>query len=103
MGDTLNVGLLGCGNVGGAVARMLHEHAEDIARRAGLHIEITRIAVRDPSKDRMVPVDPERFTDDPRSVVADSEVDVVVELVGGVEPARSLILEAFDSGKSVVT
>src|SRR5438552_19209037 len=83
----LNVGLLGCGNVGGAVARMLHEHAEDIARRAGLHIESTRIAVRDPSKDRQVPVDPESCTDDPRSVVTDSEREVVAELVGAVDSA----------------
>src|SRR5207248_8488014 len=91
----LRVGLLGCGNVGAAVARMLHEHAEDIERRAGVRIEVTRVAVRDPSRPRDVPVPPERFTDRADGVVADPGVDVVVEVIGGIEPARSLILAAF--------
>jgi homoserine dehydrogenase len=103
MSGTLRVGLLGCGNVGAAVARMLHEHADDIARRAGLHIKVARIAVRDPSKGRDVPVAPERFTDDALSVAGDPDIDVVVELIGGIEPARGLILRAFACGKSVVT
>ena len=103
MAETLNVGLLGCGNVGAAVARMLHEHAGDIARRSGARIELACVAVRDPSRDREVPIPPERFTDDPMRVVRDAGIDVIVELIGGVEPARSLILAAFAEGKSVVT
>jgi homoserine dehydrogenase len=103
MSETLRVGMLGCGNVGAAVARMLHDNADAIARRSGAHIEIIQVAVRDPSKKRDVPLTADVFTDDPRKVVDEAWVDVVVELIGGIEPARSLILRAFDGGKSVVT
>jgi homoserine dehydrogenase len=101
--EELSVGLLGCGNVGAAVVRMLHEHADDIERRAGVRIAVRRIAVRDISKPRQLPVRPDVLTDDPATVVRDPRIHVVVEVMGGVEPARSLILEAFASGKSVVT
>ncbi len=101
--DTLRVGLLGCGNVGAAVVRMLHDNADDIARRSGAHIDIVRVAVRDLSKERHVPLDPDMFTTDARGVAGEAWADVVVELIGGIEPARSLILEAFAAGKSVVT
>jgi homoserine dehydrogenase len=101
--ETLRVGMLGCGNVGAAVARMLQDNADAIARRSGAHIEILQVAVRDPSKKRDVPLTPDVFTDDPRKVVDEAWVDVVVELIGGIEPAKSLILRAFDGGKSVVT
>src|SRR5438445_7886257 len=103
MAETLKIGLLGCGNVGAAVARMLHEHAGDVARRSGARIELACVAVRDPSRDREVPIPAARVTDDPMRVVRDAGIDVIVELIGGVEPARSLILAAFDEGKSVVT
>ena len=95
--------MLGCGNVGASVARMLHEHGEEIARRAGTAIEVTRVAVRDVDKPREVPVPAGLFTDDPYEVVRDRDVDVVVEVMGGIEPARSLMLEAFRLGKPVVT
>jgi homoserine dehydrogenase len=100
---TLRVGLLGCGNVGAALIRLLHEHADDIALRAGCRLEVARVAVRDPGRDRGVPLSPERFTRDPQAVIDDPEVDVVCELIGGMEPARSLILAAFAAGKPVVT
>ncbi|HWO71235.1 MAG TPA: homoserine dehydrogenase [Actinomycetota bacterium] len=100
---TVGVGLLGCGTVGAAVARLLHEHAEDIAMRAGLRLEVARVAVRDPGRSRDVPVDRDRFTADPMAVVEDPAVEVVCELMGGVDPARSLVLAAFDRGKPVVT
>src|SRR2546421_2477236 len=103
MTDTVRVGLLGCGNVGAAVARMLHDHAEDIALRIGLRLEVTRIAVRDLARDRDVPVPAGAFTDDPAQVVDDHAVDVVAELIGGLEPARTLVMAAFDAGKPVVT
>ena len=95
--------MLGCGNVGAAVARMLHEHAEDIARRAGSPIEVARVAIRNLGVSREVPVPVDRFTADPHEVVRDPSVDVVVEVMGGIEPARSLILEAFANGKPVVS
>jgi homoserine dehydrogenase len=100
---TIRVGMLGCGTVGAAVIRMLHEHADDIALRAGCRVEVTTVAVRDPDLDRDVPLAREAFTTDAASVVSDPDVDVVCELIGGLEPARGLLLEAFAAGKPVVT
>ena len=100
---TIRVGMLGCGTVGAAVVRMLHEHADDIARRAEVRVEVVRVAVRDLGRERRVPLPPEAFTDDPRAVVEDPDVDVVVELMGGIEPARDLVLRALAGGKPVVT
>ena len=99
----MRVGLLGCGNVGAAVARMLHDHAKEIAGRAGIGIEVARVAVRDLSKERAVPVAGEAFATDPFDVVRDPSIDVVVELIGGTDPAGDLILEALSLGKPVVT
>jgi homoserine dehydrogenase len=100
---TLRVGLLGCGTVGTAVTRLLHDHREDIARRAGCRLKVSKVAVRDPSKRRDVPVHPSAFTADPMEVVDDPDIDIVCELMGGSEPAGSLILAAFDRDKPVVT
>jgi homoserine dehydrogenase len=102
MSDVLRVGMLGCGNVGAAVARLLRDHAGDIERRAGARIEIVRVAVRDPSKRRDASPLPNPVTE-PDDVVTADDVDVVLELIGGIEPARSLVLRAMESGKSVVT
>jgi len=102
-GGAMRVGLLGCGNVGAAVIRLLDEHAADIARRAGCRLEVARVAVRDPSRARDIPLDPARITGDPTAVVEDPEVDIVCELIGGSEPAGSLILAAFERDKPVVT
>ena len=99
----VRVGLLGCGTVGASVIRLLDAHAADIARRAGCRLEVARVAVRDPGKVRDVPLDPTRFTSDAMAVVDDAEVDVVCELIGGVEPAGSLIVAAFERGRPVVT
>lgn len=99
----LRIGMLGCGNVGAAVIRLLDEHREDIARRAGCRLEVARVAVRDPSRARDVPLEASRFTSDPREVLDDPDVDIVCELIGGAEPAGSLILAAFDRDKPVVT
>jgi homoserine dehydrogenase len=99
----LRVGLLGCGTVGTAVARLLHDHREDIARRAGCRLDISKVAVRDPSKRREVPLRASAFTADPTEVIDDPDVDIVCELMGGSEPAGSLILAAFDRDKPVVT
>jgi len=99
----IRVGLLGCGNVGAALLRLLDEHGDDIAMRSGCRLDVTRVAVRDVARERSVPLAPERFTTDGASIVDDPEIDVVVELLGGVEPARALILRAFAAGKPVVT
>jgi homoserine dehydrogenase len=103
-GVTLNVGLLGCGVVGSDVVRLLHEHADDIAQRCGAQLRIVGIAVRDPDKLRgELPVDPSVFTTDAQALAARDDVDLVIELIGGIEPARTLILTALRRGASVVT
>jgi len=99
----LRIGLLGCGNVGAAVVRLLDRNRDEIARRAGCRLEIARVAVRDPARARDVPLDRSRFTADPMAVIDDPEVDIVCELIGGDEPAGSLILAAFERDKPVVT
>ncbi|HEX5586485.1 MAG TPA: homoserine dehydrogenase, partial [Acidimicrobiia bacterium] len=99
----VRIGLLGCGNVGGALVRLVHEHADVIEARAGVPLAVTRVAVRDTTKDRGLPLPARCFTDDPAAVVGDPDIDVVVEVIGGVEPARSLIVEALMAGKPVVT
>jgi homoserine dehydrogenase len=100
---TVRIGLLGGGTVGTAVIRLLHEHGDDVARRAGVRLEVSAVAVRDLGRDRAVPLSADRFTDDPGAVVDDPTIDIVCELMGGVEPARELLVRALASGKSVVT
>src|SRR5437763_151239 len=101
--EAVRVGLLGCGHVGGTLVTMLSRNADLIAAQTGVPVEISRIAVHNLSKERDVDVPPELFTNDAESVVYDPSVDVVVELIGGIEPARSLILAALKAGKPVVT
>jgi homoserine dehydrogenase len=102
--DSLKVALLGCGVVGSEVARILTEQADDLAARVGARLELAGIAVRRPGRDRSdLPVDPALFTDDAAALVRRPDVDIVVEVIGGIEPARSLILSALESGASVVS
>ena len=101
--EPVRVGLLGCGNVGGALAGLLAEDAETIFARTGLRLELVRVAVRNTAKARGHAVPEELLTNDAASVVTDDAVDVVVEVIGGIEPARSLILDALKAGKPVVT
>jgi homoserine dehydrogenase len=99
----VRIGMLGCGTVGSAVARTLHEHADDIARRAGVRLAIARVAVRDLGRERDVPLARDAFTTDGVAIVDDPEIDVVLELLGGLEPARTLALRALSAGKPVVS
>jgi homoserine dehydrogenase len=101
--DRLRVGVLGCGNVGGALCRLVVDHADVIQARAGTALEIAAVAVRDLSKRRDVPLPAGELTDDPAVVVHDPTIAIVVETMGGVEPARTLILDALAAGKPVVT
>ena len=100
---TVKVGFIGLGIVGSGAARILLDHSDDLAARAGVRIEIGRVAVRTSTKPRDVSLPSEIFTTDPWDVVHDPSIDVVVEVIGGVDPARDLILEAIKSGKHVVT
>ncbi|HUR48148.1 MAG TPA: homoserine dehydrogenase [Acidimicrobiales bacterium] len=100
---TVRVGLLGCGNVGAALVELLAGHGSAIETRTGLHLELVRVAVADPSKPRPPGLDASLLTSDPRAVVDDPSIEIVVELIGGLDPARDLVLDALRSGKSVVT
>ncbi|WP_372494344.1 homoserine dehydrogenase [Actinoallomurus purpureus] len=94
--------LLGCGVVGTEVVRLLHEQAEDLAARVGAPLELVGIAVRRKDK-RREGVPPELLTTDATGLVTRPDVDIVIEVIGGIEPARGLLLDAMKSGKSVVT
>ena len=104
MNRVIRVGLLGCGTVGGGVVTILDREGADIAARlGGVSVVVTRVGVRDPSKDRGLPLAADVFTDDLVSVVEADDVDVVVEVMGGREPAGDLIRTALKLGKPVVT
>lgn len=101
-GAPIRVALLGCGVVGSSVATMLTKHADDLAARVGAPLELVGIAVRRPGRDRSdVPVDPALFTADAAELV--TRADIVIEVIGGIDPARDLILSAMGHGASVVT
>ena len=99
----LKVAVLGCGVVGREVVRLLRSQADDLAARAGAELELVAIAVRDATRDRDLGDDQSIVTDDAEALVRQGDLDVVVELMGGIEPARSLMLEAMARGASVVT
>jgi homoserine dehydrogenase len=100
---SVRIGMLGCGIVGGATVRLLQEQRAEFETRAGAAIEVARVAIRSASKPRPVDLSPTVWTTDPWSIVSDPSIDVVVELMGGVEPARDLIMQATKNGKHVVT
>ncbi|MFN2506423.1 MAG: homoserine dehydrogenase [Acidimicrobiales bacterium] len=101
--SNIRVGLLGCGNVGAALVQLMAEHGGAVASRTGLLLEVARVAVRDVAKPRPVDLADGVLTDDAEGVVTDPSIDVVVEVMGGVEPARTLILAALEAKKPVVT
>jgi homoserine dehydrogenase len=99
----IKIGLLGLGTVGSGVYRILTERQKFLAQKTGLNFIPKRILVRDLGRKRAVAVDPGLLTTDPTQVVAHPEIDLVVEVLGGVEPARSLIAAALQAKKSVIT
>ncbi|TVP79728.1 homoserine dehydrogenase [Thioalkalivibrio sp.] len=99
----VRIGLLGLGTVGCGTVQVLARNGDEIARRAGRGIVVVAAAVRDLARERECDLDGVRLTDDPASVVDDPDVEVVVELMGGTEPARTLVLQAIAAGKHVVT
>ena len=102
MTSPITVALLGCGSVGSQVVRLLTEQQADLAARVGAPLELVGVAVRRPDAKRDVPVPEHLLTTDAAGLVA-SGVDVVVEVIGGIEPARTLICSALENGASVVT
>jgi homoserine dehydrogenase len=101
--ESIKVGLLGLGVVGGGTWKVLARNAGEISRRAGRNIEVTRVAVRDLAKARALIGNAVELGTDPFAVVRDPSIDIVVELIGGDTLARELVLEAIDQGKHVVT
>jgi homoserine dehydrogenase len=100
---TVRVALLGCGNVGGALAEILLTRPDDVAARTGIRLELVGIAVAHPEKPRPPAVDPALISTDAAALVARDDVDVVVELIGGLHPAHDLVRAALRGGKPVVT
>ena len=98
----LRVGLLGAGTVGAEVARLMVANQTDLAARAGVGLEIVKIAVRD-TKIKRDGIDAKLLTTDAESIVSDPSIDLIIEVMGGIEPARTLILSAMKNGKAVVT
>jgi homoserine dehydrogenase len=99
---TLKVGMLGCGNVGSQIARLLVANKADLASRSGAQLELVKVAVKD-IKAKRDGIATSLLTDDSYSVVNDPEIDLIIEVIGGISPAKELILAAFKNGKSVVT
>lgn len=98
----LNIGMLGCGVVGSNVARLLHEDSGDFAARSGATLKLVKVAVKNLNS-RREHVAPEIITGDANSVVTDPNIDIIIEVMGGIEPARELLLTAIRNGKSIIT
>jgi homoserine dehydrogenase len=101
--ERVRIGLLGCGNVGAALVELIAGRGDAIEARTGMRLEVARVAVRSLAKQRPVELPEGVLTLDAAGVAVDPDIDVVIEVVGGVEPARELVLSALKAGKPVVT
>jgi homoserine dehydrogenase len=100
----VRLGLLGCGTVGGGVVRLLKTNAEYLTQSVGAPLEIARVLVRDGDRERVVPeLDRALLTGDAEGLLGDRSIDIIVEVMGGVDPTKGFVERAIDSGKSVVT
>ncbi len=99
----VRIGVLGCGNVGAPFVRLIGEQSKEIEARTGVQLVVSRVAVRNLSRNRDIDIDPSLLTNDAADIVADVDIDLVVEVIGGIEPARELITTALLGGKPVVT
>ncbi|MCS7065479.1 MAG: homoserine dehydrogenase, partial [Fimbriimonadales bacterium] len=97
------IALLGAGTVGGGVLSLLQENADLLEAQTGGRFVVRHVVVRDPTTPRAVPIPPELITTDAEHAVSDPQVEIVIEVMGGLEPARSLIRRALQAGKSVIT
>lgn len=101
--NVVKVGLMGLGTVGTGVVRLIQDHQEDLYHQTGANIEISRILVRDLHKPRNIEVPPSLLTLDAEDLLGDPEIDIIVEVIGGIQPARDYVMEALRRGKNVVT
>jgi len=99
----VKVGLMGLGTVGTGVVRIVEGHQEDLQSQVASPIEIAKILVKDASKARNVAIDASKLTEDPWELVRDEEIDIIVEVMGGVGATKELLLEALERGKHIVT
>jgi homoserine dehydrogenase len=102
-GNVVRIGLLGCGNVGAALAQLVTEQQRAIEARTGLRLEVASVAVRNVSRERGVTLPDGVLTRDAHAVVTDPAIDLIIEVIGGIEPARELITTALANGKPVIT
>lgn len=103
MKDSIHVGIFGLGNVGIGVVRLLHKNRSIIEKRVGKPVRIVKAVVSDPSKDRGMNLSEIRISKNPGDILDDPGIDIVLELVGGLDAAEHIILEALKKGKSVIT
>lgn len=101
--ETLKIGLLGMGTVGGGVASIIERRGDMLRDKSDINLEIERILVRNPGRSRSVELPHDIYTTDPADILENPEIKIVVELIGGIEPARSYIAKALEQGKYVVT
>src|SRR5262245_39828134 len=99
MSDSLGIALIGCGTVGGGVARVLLAHADRVTQRAGRPLILKRVAVRDASKSRDPLIPANIISTDISAAIHDPSVQVVVELIGGTDTAKKVVLDALAAGK----
>jgi homoserine dehydrogenase len=102
-GKVVRIGVLGCGNVGAAFVRLVEQQSSTIELRTGIRLEVVSVAVRNISRNRDVQLPEGLLTRDAHAVVSDPSIDLIVEVIGGIEPARELITAALAAGKPVVT
>ena len=95
----VKIGVLGLGTVGCGTLNVLARNRDEIARRAGRNIEVVAAAARSLGKQRPIDTGGIRLTTDPFSIVDDPNIEIVVELIGGTDPARELVMRALDNGK----
>lgn len=103
MVKSISVGLLGLGTVGSGVVQIVERHQDKLMHQVGCPVEITKIAVKNVNKQRDVEIDPAKLTTDPNEVIENPQIDVVIEVMGGVEETRNLVLKALQNKKHVVT
>jgi homoserine dehydrogenase len=99
----IKIGVLGLGVVGSGTVKILQENADELSQRIGARLIVKKIAVRDVKKPRPIKVNPSLLTGDPWEVINDPEIEILAELIGGVEPAHDYVLKAIASGKNIVT
>ena len=100
---TIKIGLLGMGNIGTGTYKTLEMNRAEIESTVDAKVEIVKILERDTERDRGIAVPKEKFTSDPDEIFKDPEIDIVIELLGGIEPATTFMLTAMENGKHVVT